>query len=81
MKQIKRLQLLQYLLNFRATDKLSNFFQIIKTLESCRFYDQIIEEFECFCRTRNYKSLAKNFKTMGNFKIVSITSNNFQALF
>lgn len=34
----------------------------MKTFESCQFHDGIIDEFNCFCRATNYKTLAENFK-------------------
>lgn len=48
---------------------------IIFTYWDCQFYDRIIDEFECFCSSKNYKTSAGNFKAMP-----VMTSNKFQAI-
>ena len=53
-----------------------------------KFHDRTTDEFECFCRARdykilagNYKSFAGNSKTTGEFKIMLlVTSNKFQTV-
>ena len=54
--------------------------QMIKTFESCRFHDLIIDGFKCFYRARQI--VMGKFKTVGNFNIIlSVTSNKCQAMF
>lgn len=81
MKRILKILLLPYW-NF-SNEK----HEIIKAFDSRQFHDQLIDGFDFFCITTNYKtsvsnhkSSVGNFKAAGGFKIVRLTtSNKFQA--
>ena len=89
MKQIKHFCPLKWLRKFFKYCSFVCEHKIIKTFQNCQFHDWIIlNGFKCFCWERNYKkstgdykSTVGNFRAVGNFKIMSLTtSSKFQPM-
>ena len=79
MKKIKHFQLLQFLFHifFQMKDISAENSKLSKIFQTFQFHDRKTVRFKCFCRARNYKRLAGNYKTsLGNFKVMSLTISN-----